>query len=520
METKGKILWVDDEIELLRSHILFLEEKGYNVKCVTNGEDAIILSRDEKFDIIFLDEMMPGKDGLGTLIEIKHSNPFVPVVMITKSEEEGLIDEALGWKISDFLTKPVNPSQILSVCKKILESRKIKEEKLSKDYISDFKDISLRLSEQPDYNDWIEIYAKLSEWEIDFDKHPDTGLEQTLSEQIRECNIEFCKYIEKNYLLWIYSEKRPCLSIDLVKRYVIPELKNNKKVFFIIFDCLRNDQWLALAPYFYEFFNITKEYYYSILPTATPYSRNSIFSGMYPIEIEKNHPDLWEKGFEDDFSRNRYEKQFLEFLLSTENIHPKPGLKYIKILDVEESKNVEKNIDSLVTFPLVSIVINFVDILSHKRSESDLLKEIIPNESAYRSLICSWFEHSSIFHILKELSTLDVTIILTSDHGSIRCLRPAIVVGDRETSTNLRYKFGRNLKCNNKQSILIKKPKDYMLPSRRINCQYLIAKEDFYLIYPTNYNKYVNLYKDCFQHGGISMQEMILPIIKLEGKRI
>ncbi|NVM03099.1 MAG: response regulator [Candidatus Helarchaeota archaeon] len=520
METKGKILWVDDEIEMLRSHIMFLEERGYKVKCVTNGEDAIILSREEKFDIIFLDEMMPGKDGLNTLIEVKNYNPFVPIVMITKSEEEGLIDEAIGREINDFLTKPVNPSQILSVCKRILESRKIKEEKLSKDYVSDFKNIDLRLSEQLDYNDWIEIYSKLSEWEIDFDKHPDTGFEQTLIEQIKDCNTEFCKYIEKNYSDWINSENRTCLSIDLVKRYVIPELVNNNKVFFLIFDCLRNDQWLALEPYFHEFFDIAKEYYYSILPTATPYSRNSIFSGLHTIEIERNHSDLWEKGFEDDSSRNRYERQFLETLLSRENINLKQKLKYIKILDIEESKNVERNIDSLATFPLVSIVVNFVDILSHKRSESELLKEIAPNESAYRSLICSWFEHSSIFHILKKLSTHDVTIILTSDHGSIRCLRPAMVLGDRETSTNLRYKFGRNLKCNNKQSILIKKPEDYMLPSRGINCQYLIAKEDFYLIYPTNYNKYVNLYKDCFQHGGISMQEMILPIIKLKGKRI
>ncbi len=519
MEGKWKILWIDDEIDMLKSHILFLEERGYCVKSVTNGEDAVILSKKEKFDIILLDEMMPGKDGLSTLIEMKNLNPFVPIVMITKSEEEELMNEAIGRKIDDFLTKPVNPSQILSVCKKILESRKIKEEKLSKDYISDYREISLKLQEDLDYNDWIEIYANLSDWEMDLDKHSDVGLEQTLREQIRECNIEFSRFIEKNYLNWIHSRKRPILSVDIIKQFVIPELIEGKKVFFIIFDCLRNDQWLALEPFFYEFYDIYKEYYFSILPTATPYARNSLFGGLFPFEIEKEFPDIWQKGLEDESSRNRYERLFLEKLLSNQNINLKQGLKYIKILDVEESKRVEKSLDTLLNFSLVSIVVNFIDILSHKRSESEVLKEIAPNEPAYRSLIRSWFEHSSIFQILKELSTKDVTIILSSDHGSIRCLRPTMVIGDRETSTNLRYKFGRNLKCNSKHSLFIKKPEEYLLPSRGVNCQYLIAKEDFYLVYPTNYNKYVNLYKESFQHGGISMEEMILPVIKMEGKR-
>ncbi len=520
MEHRKKILWVDDEIEMLKSHIIFLEEKGYSVKSVTNGEDAVILSKREEFDIIFLDEMMPGKDGLATLTEIKSFNPSVPIVMITKSEEEELMVDAIGSEIDDFLTKPVNPSQILSVCKKILESRRIQEEKLSRNYTAGFKEISMMLGEEPDYADWIEIFNKLSEWQIDFDKHSDIGLEQTLEEQIKECNIEFSKFVEKNYSEWVNSEKRPCLSKDLVKKYVIPELKENKKTFLIIFDCLRNDQWLAMEPYLYDYFNINRSYYYSILPTATPYSRNSIFSGLYPIEIEKEYPDLWKQGNEDDTSRNRYEKELLERFLLKEKVQPKYGLKYQKILDIEDAKNAEKNIDSFLNFSLVVMVVNFIDILSHKRSESDVLKEIAPDESAYRSLICSWFEHSSIFQILKVLSNYDVTIILSTDHGSIRCLRPSTVLGDRETSTSLRYKFGRNIKCSSKQSILFKNPADFMLPSRGINCQYLIAKEDFYFVYPTNYKKYVNLFKNCFQHGGISMEEMILPVVKLRGKGI
>ena len=519
-EKKGNILWVDDEIELLRSHVLFLREKGYLVDTATNGEDAVQLVRDRPFDLVFLDEMMSGKGGLETLAEIKELSPALPVVMITKNEAESLMEDAIGGKISDYLTKPVNPSQILLACKKFLQGKKIQSDHVSKDYVQEFNSISRTLLNPLSYQEWIDLYVKLVSWDMELDLHPGLGLQGMLGDQRRECNAEFSKFIERNYPQWLQQKgTAPTLSVDVVDKHLLPQLKGGKSVFFFVIDCMRLDQWLVMERYLQEYYSMTKEYYFSILPTATPYSRNAIFSGLFPAEIEQRYPEIWQQGEDDENSHNRFERQLLDKLLERRHLDLKPEPKYIKILDGEFGRQTENNILSYASNRLTSIVVNFVDMLAHGRSDSALLKEIAPDESAYRSLTDSWFRHSSLFGMLQTLSTKkDVRIVITTDHGSVRCLRGSKVIGDREASTNLRYKFGRNLKSDERQSIFIKHPEDYKLPKRGVTINYIVAKEDYYFVYPTDYHKYLNQYRDSFQHGGISMEEMILPVITMEPK--
>jgi CheY-like chemotaxis protein len=519
-EKKANILWIDDEIDLLRPHVLYLNDKGYEVETATNGEDAIEMVKEQAYDLVFLDEMMSGIGGLETLAEIKQLRPDVPVVMITKNEAESLMEEAIGGKISDYLTKPVNPSQILLTCKKFLEGRKIASEHVSRDYVQEFQKISSLLMSGPDFNDWVEIYRKLTDWEIELDDHPELGLGQTLADQKRECNVEFGKFIERNYRTWLEQpDKRPALSVDVVEKFVIPSLSDKRSVFFLVIDCLRLDQWLGMEAMLRDVYDVKKQYYYSILPTATPYARNAIFSGLFPNQIEQRFPELWEKGEDDDNSRNRYERQLLDKLLERKRVNLRPEPKYIKILDAEVGRNTEQNILTHTQNRLTSIVVNFVDILAHSRSDSDVLKEIAPDEPAYRSLTKAWFLHSSLYNMFRALATQEnVRIIVTTDHGSIRSLRGARVLGDREASTSLRYKYGRNLKCDDRQAVFVKNPGDFMLPKRGVTINYIIAKEDYYFVYPTDYHKYLSQYRDSFQHGGISMEEMILPVITLDPK--
>lgn len=518
-EEKKKILWVDDEIDLLRPHVLFLEEKGYSVTTVTNAEDAIELVRHQDYDLVLLDEMLHGMDGLTALGELKDINPGLPVIMVTKSEEESLMEDAIGGKIDDYLTKPVNPSQILLVCKKILDSKKITSQRISKDYTSEFNQISAKIMAPLKWQDWIDIHFQLSEWDVELDHHPDLGLKQTLYAQKKDCNAEFGRFVERNYLDWVTRRDGPSLSVDIVPKYVLPHVLNGKRTVMLIIDNLRLDQWLVLEPLLRDYFRITRQYYYSILPTATPYARNAIFAGLFPSEIESQFPETWRMGNEeDDVSRNRSEQLFLEEQLKRLNVNLKPSPKYAKILDIQEARNVAKKIHDYGNIPFSAIVLNFVDILAHTRSSSNLIKEMIPNEAAFRSMTRSWFEHSHIYSALRQLSENGNIIVITSDHGSIRGLRGTQVIGDKETSTSLRYKYGRNLKVNAKDAMMIKEPLSYKLPVRGVNTQYIIAKEDYYFIYPTNYHHYLNYYLDSFQHGGISLEEMVLPIITLEPK--
>ncbi|MFC1557008.1 response regulator [candidate division KSB1 bacterium] len=512
-----KILWADDEIEMLKPHIIFLEQKGYEVSSVSNGEDAVESVRNEDYDLVLLDEMMPGKGGLAALTEIREFNPSVPIIMVTKNEEEMLMEEALGQKITDYLTKPVNPSQILMACKKIFDSRKIEQDRLTRDYSKEFLSISQAIEGNIVPEDWIETFLKLTEWELELDRFPELGFQGTVNELHRDANRSFGRYMENVYREWVNSENRPPMSVDIFPERVFPKVEQGRKAVFILIDCMRIDQWITIEPLLYDYFKISRDYYFSILPTATPYSRNAIFSGYFPGEIEQNVPDLWQKTEEDEHSSNRFEHQFLEALIKRTFRDRKLTTRYIKILDMKESQSTLKNISSLIQSDILCIVVNFVDILGHQRSESEILREIAPDEAAYRSLIKSWFEHSDLLSILRKLAGRDVTVFITTDHGSIRGKHPAKVIGDRETSTSLRYKFGRNLKCDPKHVFHIREPADYRLPLRGINTQYILAKEDYYLIYPNDFNRYAAMYKDCFHHGGISLDEVILPFITLEG---
>ncbi|MBN1779987.1 bifunctional response regulator/alkaline phosphatase family protein [bacterium] len=517
--SKGKILWVDDEIDHLKSHIIFLEDRGYAVTPVLNAEDAIRLIEAQPFDLVLLDEMMPGMDGLEALSRIKDENPALPVIMITKSEEENLMEEAIGGKIEEYLTKPVNPSQILSTCKRVLEQQRISEEKLAREYTTEFGEIASQLYGEMTPGKWIDIHLTLSEREIDLDAHAELGLRQTLTDQRRECNQAFGRYIRDQYPEWMKGGERPALSVDVIPQFVLPLLEKGERVLFIIVDNLRLDQWLTLEPMLYEFFSIKRNYYFSILPTATPYSRNAIFSGLLPCEVESNYPDLWKKGEDDETSRNRFEHPLLLDQLKRLNCVLKPEPKYVKLMDAEEARSVLKNVDAYLSLPFSAMVFNFVDILAHRRSDSQLLKEIVPDEPAYRSLTRTWFEHSALYQILKAAGHAGVKVVLTSDHGSIRCMRGSTVHADRETSTNVRYKYGRAIRGEQKHCIEVKHPVDYKLPVRGISTNYLIALEDYYFVYPTNYHRYLALYRDSFQHGGVSLEEMVLAVATLDPKK-
>lgn len=515
-----KILWADDEIDLLQPHILFLQSKGYDIDTVTNGDDAVSKAESEVYDIILLDEMMSGKDGLAALQEIKTAQPYVPVIMITKSEEESLMEEAIGEKIDDYLTKPVNPSQILMACKKLLDKKNITTERRSRQYAQNLSDLSMALMNDPDAQQWIDLSLKIAGWDVELDSSSDSSFREVLYDQRKECNVQFGKFIERNYGNWVQGKgERPVLSTDLVKKYVIPELKAGKKTVLVVIDCMRMDQWMIFEPFFNEYFKINRNYYYSILPTATPFSRNAIFSGLFPLEIQRKHPDLWIDDSEDEGSLNKYEKKLLTENLRRNRVELPRDLKYIKLINNDETRVLEKQITNYLDTDLLAIVVNFVDVLAHSRSDMPILKEIAPDEAAYRSLTRSWFEHSAIFNVFKAIAQAGHTIILTTDHGSVRGLRGTKVIGDRETSTNLRYKFGRSLKADKKHAIFLKDPAEYKLPRSGMNTTYIIAKEDFYFVYPTNYHRYLNYYKDSFQHGGASMEEMILPVIRLESKQ-
>ncbi len=517
---RGKILWADDEIDLLQPHLMYLEERGYKVTGVTNGDDAISHVSEENFDLVLLDQMMSGRDGLSTLDELKSISPGLPVIMITKHEEESLMEEAIAGKITDYLTKPVNPSQILLACKKVLEKNQISSDRISRDHVSEYNNISEILNTDPTATDWIYVHSKLSEMEIELDSIKDLSLELMITEQRKECNVQFSKFVTRNYSSWVDQERNdsPTLSTDIFLRFVYPHLKEDVEIVFLVVDCMRLDQWFSIEESLYEYFNITRDYAYSILPTATPFSRNAIFSGLFPKELSKTYPDIWQKAWEDEHSMNRHEEVYLNNQLNRLKLDLIPSLKYSKILNIEEGKKIEKQIHTYEGVPLVSLVVNFVDILTHTRSESDVLKEIAPDESGFRNLTRSWFENSWLYKALIKFSEMGKTIILTTDHGSIRVTKGTQAIGDRATSTGLRYKYGRSLKCDDKDAFLLKNPEDWNLPSYANNTNFIFAKNEHFFLYPTNYNKYLNIYKDTFQHGGISLEEMILPVLILKTK--
>lgn len=512
--TTGHLLWVDDEIEMLRAHIIFLEKKGYDVTTVNNGNDAIEECRKRNFDLVLLDEMMPGITGLETLQQIKEISPSTPIVMVTKSEEENIMDQAIGQKIADYLIKPVNPSQILLALKKNIHKKQIVTEVTQTGYRKEFQDIAMRIMDCNTLDDWKDIYRRLVRWELELSS-ADSDMTEMLQMQKEEANNSFAKFVRKNYLSWVApgTTQRPLMSPDIFKKCVFPAVNNGEKVFLIVIDNFRYDQWRTLAQDIGEMFDVNEDMYMSILPTATQYARNAIFSGLMPEQIERMFPDLWVDEDEEE-GKNINEEPLVRTQIERYRRHD--TFSYHKINDSVAAERLIERLGELKKNDINVVVLNFIDMLSHARTESKMVRELANNESAYRSITLSWFRHSVVGELLKALAQTDCTVIITTDHGSIRASKPIKIIGDRNTNTNLRYKLGKNLNCQSKEVFVVKNPHDAQLPAPNLSTSYVFATGNSFLAYPNNYNYYVSYYKDTFQHGGISMEEMLIPLVTLK----
>ncbi len=513
------ILWVDDEIESLHSQLLFLEHKGYVVRTQTNGADAVEFVKNQVVDVVLLDESMPGISGLETLQQIKAHNPNLPVVLITKNEAENIMDEAIGSQISDYLIKPVNPNQVLLSLKKIIDNKRLVAERTTAAYQQEFSHLFMALSSQPNYNQWMEIYRKLVYWELEIQKSDSPEMQEVFASQKQEANNDFFKFISKQYASWVSpkSEAAPIMSHTLLPFKVLPHLEKGKPLFFVLIDNLRFDQWKMIQPIFSESFRIQEEdSFYSILPTATQYARNAIFAGMLPVDIQKHFPQYW-KNDEEEGGKNMFEEALLTEQLKRLG---KSGIKfsYTKITNHQDGQKLVDNMHNLLQNDLNVIVYNFVDMLSHARTEMEVLKELAGDETSYRSITASWFEHSPLHQALKKVAAKNIQLIVATDHGSTRVKTPAKVIGDRQTTPNLRYKHGRNLDYEPKDVLAFRDPKEAGLPVPGVNSSFIFAKGDLFLCYPNNYNHFVNYYKNTFQHGGISLEEMIVPVIRMSSK--
>ena len=515
----AKILWIDDEIDSLKSQIMFLENKGYEVKALTNGFDGIDYIKESLVDVVLLDETMPGITGLETLAKIKELNSGIPVILITKNETENLMDEAIGSQISDYLIKPVNPNQVWLSLKKILDNKRLVAEKTTSSYQQEFRNLFMALNSNPSHSEWMDIYKKLVYWEMEMEKSDSPEMREVFQTQKNEANTEFFKFISKNYTKWIGPKATdvPVMSHTLMQKKVFPYLEKGTPVFFILIDNLRLDQWKAIQAIWAENFRIIEEdTFYSILPTATQYCRNAIFAGMMPIDIEKQYPVQW-KNDDEEGGKNMNEEEFFRGQLKRNKLD---GIRssYTKVIHHNDGQQLVNNIHNLMDNDLNVIVYNFVDMLSHARTEMEVLKELASDETSYRSITQSWFVHSPLYTALKKIADKNIRIILATDHGSVRVQRPGKVIGDKQTTANLRYKHGRNLNYEAKDVLAFRDPREACLPVPNVNSSFIFAKEDIFLCYPNNYNYYVNYYRNTFQHGGISLEEMIVPVVHMQPK--
>ncbi len=513
---KIRILWTDDEVEALKPHIFFLEEKGYEIDTCSNGNDTIDLVRQNRYDLIFLDENMPGLSGIETLKLIKEVRTDIPVVMITKSDEEDLMEAAIGSEIADYLIKPVKPKQVLLAIKKILDQKRLVTEKTTTDYRQEFSRITNMISSASTFGDWTELYRKIVFWQSELEKSTDPGMAEILKLQENEANKSFSRFIISNYLGWINPSciDKPLLSPDLMLKKVFPHIEKNRSLFFIVIDNLRYDQWRTISAELSGLYRIVEEdLYFSILPTSTQFSRNSIFAGLMPAVIAEKMPEFWINDDEDE-GKNQFEEELFKNQLMRKGLNLKWS--YNKISSNQEGKKVNEKVHTLLENDINILVFNFVDMLSHARTEIGLIRDLAKDESAYRSLTRSWFVHSSLLELLKILASHRVRVIFSTDHGTIRVQNPLKIIGDRKTSANLRYKMGRNLDYDPKKVFELKDPAKAMLPKTNLSSRYIFALNNDYLVYQNNYNHYATYYKDTFQHGGVSMQEIILPVACIE----
>lgn len=512
---KIRILWTDDEIDLLRPHIIFLQEKGYSIDTATNGNDAVDLIQGKHFDLVLLDENMPGLSGIETLNKIRVINSTIPVVMITKSEEENIMETAIGSKISDYLIKPVNPNQILLSIKKNLDTKKLVTRETTSAYQAEFRNLGELINRSSDCTQWEEIYRKLVFWELELERLDDSGMYEVFRMQKSEAGLGFSRFIRNNYLAWFSdkSKNKPLLSPGIFREKIIPVLDNTQKVFVILIDNLRLDQWRTLYPIISEYYAIVDDStYFSILPTVTQYARNAMFAGLMPREIASMNPQLWLNDDEEG-AKNLNEEELLQKQLT--RLGKKYRLYYEKIIHTKTGKKLVDNFSNLLQYDLVVIVYNFIDLLSHANTELEMIRELAGNDSAYRSLILSWFQHSQLLDIIRLLAEKGITIIFTTDHGSIRVNNPVKVIGDRKTSPNLRYKTGKNLSYDPRNVFEIRDPHMAHLPKTDMSSGYIFAMNSDFFAYPNNYNYYVGYYRNTFQHGGISMEEMIVPLVTM-----
>ncbi len=511
--SKIKILWVDDEIDLLKPHILFLEKKNYDVTKCQSGTEALDILDENNFDIVFLDENMPGLSGIETLSEIKEKKDSLPVVMITKSEEEYIMEEAIGSKIADYLIKPVNPNQILLSLKKNLDNSRLVSEKTTSNYQQEFRKIAMDMAMVNSYEEWVELYQKLIYWELQLESIEDTGMFEILESQKVEANSQFCKFVDKNYQDWFNDYDGPIMSHTLFKDKVVPEISKDQPTLFIVIDNLRYDQWKAFEPIVNNYYKKEEEISYcSILPTATQYARNAIFSGLMPSEMKKKHPDLWLDDT-DEGGKNMNENEFLTAQLKRLGLNIKH--EYYKITNERSGKTLAANFKGLKDNDLTVVVYNFVDMLSHSKTEMEVIKELASNDKSYRSLTQSWFKNSPLLEMIQQAQQMGFKLLITTDHGTINVKNPSKVIGDKNTSLNLRYKTGKSLTYENKEVLAATDPKSIYLPSINMSSSFIFAKGDYFFAYPNNYNHYVSYYRNTYQHGGVSLEEMIIPFVVL-----